>query len=95
MFLLKFRLYFATGFSAALYHSQFLPISIYCSPFNSEMELNVTLVPQDLNLELISRELNTLSLFMQLELYVRGKYWDMNSSILFVMVLIIKFSLIV
>ena len=32
------------------------------------MELNVTLVPQDLNLELISRELNTLSLFMQLEL---------------------------
>ena len=68
---------------------------IYCSPFNSEMELNVTLVPQDLNLELISRELNTLSLFMQLELYVRGKYWDMNSSILFVMVLIIKFSLIV
>ena len=73
----------------------FLPISIYCSPFNSEMELNVTLVPQDLNLELISRELNTLSLFMQLELYVRGKYWDMNSSILFVMVLIIKFSLIV
>lgn len=31
MFLLKFRLYFATGFSAALYHSQFLPISIYLS----------------------------------------------------------------
>ena len=31
MFLLKFRLYFATGFSAALYHSQFLPISIYSS----------------------------------------------------------------
>lgn len=31
MFLLNFQVMIATGFSAALYHSQFLPIFIYSS----------------------------------------------------------------